>query len=444
MNALCFLPATDTLSFMVRVLSGSPGVDGRSKGGIVALLLAFLGGLLTCLTPCVYPLIPVTISIFGAAAAKSRLRAFGLSCLYVAGIAVMFSSMGFVLAVTGKVFGQFMSNPWIIGFIAAVFSVFGISLLGAFDMQLPPSLQNKLSGLSGKSRGRSKVFFMGLVAGIIAAPCTGPSLGAILTYVATTGSQWFGMAMLFSFSIGLGLPFLILGTFSSLVASRPKPGPWMDSIKSGLGIIMFVMALYFLRGALPGMDRLFHATPIYYALMLCSIALGIILGALHLSYHNASPLTAMRKTIGCILVTLGAFGMIGAMTSGNDANSGTTGSLQEHDVWLHDVGRGLEWARELKMPVMVDFYADWCIACKELDKTTFGAPGVQKELSRFIRIKADFTKDSPAAKQLAKEYSIRGLPVLEFYSSAGERLTDKRVIGFVNAQALADHLKSIR
>jgi thiol:disulfide interchange protein DsbD len=464
MNTMCFLPATDSLSFAPYVRPGSPVARAAlsaasqsgdsftvaktaspqkdlSPHGIVALLLAFLGGLLTSLTPCVYPLIPVTIGIFGASAAKSRLRAFGLSCLYVAGIAVMFSSLGFVLAVTGKVFGQFMSNPWIIGFIAAVFGIFGVSLLGGFDIRLPSRLNNKLSSISGKSSGPFKVFFMGLIAGIIAAPCTGPSLGAILTYVATTGSQWFGAAMLFSFSLGLGFPFLILGTFSSLLASRPKPGTWMDAVKSALGIIMFVMALYFLRGAIPSMNRLFSATPLYYTLMAGSIALGIFMGAIHLSYHGASWKTAARKTTGCIMVTLGVFGIIGAALFGDHGYSETTGSEKQ---WLHDIDRGLQLNKEMKMPVIIDFYADWCIACKELDKVTFSDPNVQKELSRFIRVKADFTKDTPTAKQRAQSYAIRGLPVLEFYSTDGKRLSEKRVTGFVNAPTLLEHLKSIR
>ena len=466
MSAMCFLPAKDSLSctLCVRpdtvqqhtgksaasetdVSSRIPaeGSGGGAGGGFIALLLAFIGGLLTCLTPCVYPLIPVTISVFGATAAK-RTRAFGLSCLYVAGIAVMFSTLGFVLASTGRVFGQFMANPWVIGFIAVVFCLFGISLLGAFDVQLPSSLQNKISAFTGRSSGPRKVFFMGLVAGIIAAPCTGPSLGAILTYVATTGNQWMGMAMLFSFSMGLGLPFLALGTFSSLVASRPKPGPWMESVKSVLGIVMFIMALYFLRGVLPALDRLFFSTPLFFGSMSALVAGGLAMGAVHLSYHGGSWYIAIRKTTGCILVTIGAFGIAGAALFGAPAHAGKERQNAEKSgmAWISDIEYGLKQGRAMNMPVIIDFYADWCSACRELDKKTFSDPRVQKEVSRFIRVKADFTKETLETKQLARAYSLRGLPVIEFYSSDGKRRSDMRLTGFVNAAALLEHLKPLR
>jgi len=462
---MCFLPATDSLSVILHIRNNKHSIDvlpakasvskvsnkrdkmdAFSKGSVIALLLAFLGGLLTCLTPCVYPLIPITISIFGASSAKSRLGAFGLSCIYIAGISVMFSFLGFLFAATGRVFGQFMSNPWIIGFIAIVFCAFGVSLMGAFNMQLPSALQNKLSGFTGKSSGRTKVFFMGLVAGIIAAPCTGPSLGAILTYIAASGGRWTGIIMLFSFSLGLGFPFLLLGTFSGLIASRPKPGPWMDWVKSILGIAMFVTALYFLRNIIPSLNMLIASTPTQYIASAILTAAGFFIGAVHLSCHGESLVCIFRKSVGCVLVTAGVFGLWGQVLvkAPEQSNMAQTGLNKTDDGWMNDVYGGIDSARVSHKPVIIDFYADWCASCKELDLKTFSDSSVKKELSRFVRIRADFTKETSAAKKLAGEYSIRGLPVMEFYSSDGKILEEKRLTGFVRADALLEHLKAIK
>jgi thioredoxin:protein disulfide reductase len=468
METMCFLPATDTVTFLVHVRPAPANASGghiksnnhparaldnrsssnsmpQSRGGIIALFLAFIGGFLTCLTPCVYPLIPVTISIFGATAAKSRMRAFTLSCFYVAGISVMFSILGFIMASTGKVFGQFLSSPLVIGIVAAIFCIFGISLLGVFNIQLPSSLQNRLATIGGKRASYQKVFFMGLVAGIIAAPCTGPTLGAILTYVATAGNQWFGMLMLLSFSFGLGTPFLLLGTFSSLVVSRPKPGPWMETVKSVLGVIMFIMALYYLREVAPFVNRLFGSTPAYYSGMTLCVLSGIALGALHLSYEGASWKFIVRKTFGIILIVVGSFGIIGSAVLWPDANlHGLSKAEQNNGIaWMTDLSQGLVQARDLKKPVIIDFYADWCLACKELDKETFSDPAIRRELSRFLCIRRDLTKETEATKQIAREYSLRGIPVLEFYSSSGERLFEKRIVGFVPSDRLLDLLHKI-
>lgn len=470
METMCFLPATDSLTFLVHIRPApakagavqlqsdnrSPnslddqGRSGsrqapQSPSGILALILAFVGGLLTCLTPCVYPLVPVTISVFGATAAKSRLKAFLLSCTYVAGICAMFSTLGFIMASSGKVFGQFLANPWVVGGIAAVFCLFGISLLGAFNFQLPGVVQNRLATIGGKRSGFQKVFLMGLVAGIIAAPCTGPTLGAILTYVAAAGNQWFGMLMLFSFSVGLGAPFLLLGTFSSLIASRPKPGPWMETVKSALGVVMFIMALYFLQGIVPVFGRLFISTPAYYVGLTICVISGIAAGAFHISYHGASLIRIARKTFGVILVVAGGFGIIGAAVFGpstppSDASPEDRASFH----WVTDVQRGLAHARDLKMPVIIDFYADWCTACKELDKTTFSDTAVRRELDRFVCIRVNLTKETEQTRRIAREYGVRGIPVLEFYGPSGDRLIEKRIVGFAPSDRLLDQLQKIR
>jgi thiol:disulfide interchange protein DsbD len=466
--SMCFLPQTDTLHVVLTIhppmqpvvktqppatkdaapvrahplqqKTSTPETQPIAKGGMLALLFAFLGGLLTCLTPCVYPLIPVTIGIFGASASRRRLQAFLMSLTYVAGISLMFSALGFILAYTGQVFGQFMGNPWIIGGIIAIFCVFGVSLFGAFNLQLPPRIHNRLASLSGKSSGYKKVFLMGLVAGIIAAPCTGPSLGAILTYVATTKSPIMGTLLLFSFSIGLGLPFLFLGTFAGLLASRPKPGPWMEDVKSALGIVMFIAALYFARPILPAFNALYAETLPLIVISVSAIIIGIASGATYLSYHKKSWGGRLRKTVGIVLVVIGVFALINPLLSGSHA---ANKNVTPANSWQTDINAGLAYAKQHHKPVIIDYYADWCIACAELDKTTFSNPAVQKTLTGFVRIRVDFTRNTPQTQELSERLGIRGLPVLDFYDKKGTLLTDKRITGFIPPEKLIEQVKSL-
>ena len=466
--SMCFLPQTDKLHVVLTVhpamqpivktqppatkdtawetslplnqKTDAPETQPLAQGGILALLFAFLGGLLTCLTPCVYPLIPVTIGIFGASASRRRLQAFLMSLTYVAGISIMFSALGFILAYTGQVFGQFMGNPWIIGVIIAIFCVFGVSLFGAFNLQLPPRIHNRLASISGKSSGYKKVFLMGLVAGIIAAPCTGPSLGAILTYVATTKSPVMGTLLLFSFSIGLGLPFLFLGTFAGLLASRPKPGPWMEDVKSALGIVMFIAALYFARPIVPALNALYAETLPLIVISVSAIIIGIASGATYLSYHKKSWSGRLRKTVGIAVVVIGAFALINPLLSGSHA---ANNNITAADSWQTDINAGLAYAKEHHKPVIIDYYADWCIACAELDKTTFSDPAVQKTLSGFVRIRVDFTRSTPQTQELSARLRIRGLPVLDFYDTNGTLLPGKRITGYIPPEKLIEQVKSL-
>src|SRR5262252_4112836 len=219
-------------------------------GLIFAYAAVFVGGLLTALTPCVYPLIPITVSIFGAKQAKRRLEAAALSTMYVLGIAATYTVLGVIAAITGHAFGAGVSgNPWIIVPIALVFVVFAVSMFGAFELNLPPSLQARLSQVGGKGYGGALA--MGLVAGLIAAPCTGPVLGSVLAYVGARQSVLLGGTLLFVYALGMGLPFFIIGTFA---IALPKSGAWMEAVKSVFGIAMLVVALYFLKNVVAPLD----------------------------------------------------------------------------------------------------------------------------------------------------------------------------------------------
>ncbi|MGB8933287.1 MAG: cytochrome c biogenesis protein CcdA, partial [Anaeromyxobacteraceae bacterium] len=222
------------------------------KGSALAIAAAFAGGLLTSLTPCVYPLIPITVSVFGARRAGSRGQAMLLSGLYVLGIAVTYSALGVGAALTGRAFGSVMSNPWVIGAVAIVLVAMAASMFGAFDLALPASLQARLSRVGGA--GFAGSFAMGLVAGVIAAPCTGPVLAAALAVIAQRGSVAYGLAVMFPYALGMGLPFFLIGAFS---LSFPKSGAWMETVKSIFGVALLAAALVFARDAFPAMKPLF-------------------------------------------------------------------------------------------------------------------------------------------------------------------------------------------
>ena len=257
-EVLALLPNIKDASPDSKAGEGGLSAQLEKKGLLWVLLLVFLGGVGASLTPCVYPLIPITISVFGARDADSRLQAFGLSSVYVFGIVLTYTVLGLVAAVVGQGIGEAMKNPWVLLSIASVMVAMGLSSLGLFDIQLPSSLQNKLSAQGGK--GVLGALVMGLVAGLVATPCVGPILVAILVYVAQTQDMALGALLLSTFALGMGMLFLVLGTFANLLSKVPRSGTWMVSVKTVFGILFMVIALYYIRLALP-----FVKTPVLMA-----------------------------------------------------------------------------------------------------------------------------------------------------------------------------------
>jgi thiol:disulfide interchange protein DsbD len=412
----------------------SRGQEGLlAKGRVWALLLAFAGGVLTSLTPCVYPLIPITIGIFGARGARRLIERLTLSFIYVLGIAAMYSGLGLAAASTGAVFGQVMANPWVIGGVATVFALFGASMLGAFEMQLPAALQARLSQVGG--RGYGGAFAMGLVGGIIAAPCTGPALGAVLTYVATTRDLAFGFWLLFAFALGMGVLFIVIGTFSGAMAALPRSGAWMEGVKSALGILMLAAALFFLKDVVPPLKEALGRSTEYFAGVAGLVAVGLLLGAVHRSFHDASTGVRLRKGLGVALCVAGVYLTAGAFT--------VTASVAGPE-WVHDEAEGLAQARREGRPAMIDFYADWCAACVELDRYTYSDPRVRERLKGFVSIKVDFTEESEATRALQKKYRLVGLPTVLFFDGQGNELPHKRLTGFAPAGQFLAHIEDIR
>jgi thiol:disulfide interchange protein DsbD len=400
-----------------------------SSGPLLAVGLAFVGGVLTSLTPCVYPLIPITVSIFGARKA-GRGEAMILSGLYVLGIGAMYTALGVGAALTGQAFGGVMNNPIVIGVVALVFAAMAASMFGAFELALPAGLQARLNGVGGA--GRPGAFAMGLVAGVIAAPCTGPVLTSILLLIAKQGSVALGAGLMLSYALGMGLLFFLIGAFS---LSLPKSGAWMETVKSVFGAALLAAALIYLKDLVPGVKGLFSAAPAAAPVAAGAAAAGVLLGALHLSFHGGAGERA-SKALGVALLVLGA--AYGAGAAGARERARAAAGF----AWLHDEPASVALARAEGRPVIVDFWAEWCTACIELDKTAWADPRVREEAARFVKVKVDGTESTDAVSAIQERYQVQGMPTVVVLDSAGRQVAD-RVIGAVDAEEMLQRLRAV-
>jgi len=395
-----------------------------AHGWLWAYASVFIGGFLTSLTPCVYPLIPITVSLFGARGDDiKRSRAIALASLYVAGICVMYAALGVGSALAGRAFGTFMANPWVMAPIAGLFVLMALSMFGAFEIALPSELQQRLSTVGG--RGFGGAFAMGLVGGVIAAPCTGPVLASILAYVATTRSVLLGGSLLVTYALGMGVLFFAIAAFA---VALPKSGAWMEGVKSVFGIVMLVAALYFLRNVVPALMHYGHPTR-RFLLINVSLALGgLVLGAVHLSFHDGAAKVA-RKTVGVALLVAGLFGVIAWVLTPKPLN------------WVYGEKAGMAAAKAAHKPALLDFYADWCIPCKEMDVKTFDK--VADELGRFQLVKVDCTNDDdPVVVETVKRYDAQTRPTIIVVDSDGKVV--KKYDGVVSADDLRPVLQAVR
>jgi thioredoxin:protein disulfide reductase len=401
------------------------------RGILLAAGVVFLGGVLTSLTPCVYPLIPVTVAIFGAREGQSRLRSMALSTMYVLGMAVMYAALGLMAAMTGRLLGSMMTNVWIMGGVALILFVFAASFLGAFEIRLPTSLQMRLSRIGGE--GYFGAFAMGLVAGLIAAPCTGPVLGGVLAYVAASQDVVLGATLLFVFAIGMGLLFWVIGTFS---VSLPKGGPWMDAVKSIFAVAMLVVALWFLKDAVRPIRAVLVSADWVPLATGIAVAVGILIGGIHRSFQ-AGARDRVLKGAGLVLLVGGLFLRVGGLT--------VVGAAERDAVaWIHDEREGLAAAEEAQRPVFIDFRADWCTACIELERHTFPHPDVAEEAERFVAVKIDATyDDDPEIQRLLEKYRINGLPTVVFLDSEGNERSDLRVERFVPPRDMLRRMRDV-
>ena len=281
--------------------SAEGGLARALSGGRVwlAFLLVFAGGILTSLTPCVYPLIPITVSLFGANESAGLFKSFLLSVVYVLGIVVTYAILGVAVASTGAVFGQIMANSWVVGFISLILVSLGLSMFGVFEIRLPYAVQNRLNTVGGA--GFAGAFAMGTVAGVIAAPCTGPALAVVLTYIATTGSLFLGFWLMFTYALGMGLLFIGIGTFSGLLSALPRSGGWMYILENIFGIAIITMAVYFLKDVFLPLQNFLENSLSFFAIAGGLVVIGLWLGKLTERFSGISTGMKFRKAFGLLL-----------------------------------------------------------------------------------------------------------------------------------------------
>ena len=454
--------------------------SGRWLAGVS---IVFLGGLLTAMTPCVYPLIPITVGIFGARKSESRSKSVLLTSAYILGMGLVFSVLGVVAAETGRAFGSLLGDPRVVVGLSIFLLILASSMFGAFELALPSGMMQRLNAVG--SAGVAGAFLMGSVSGFLAAPCTGPVLTALLAFVAKTQSLFLGGSLLFIYAMGIGVPFFLIGVFALRL---PKGGMWMEWVKSLLGIALVALAASYLRDAFGPLRQVFshlaeamgRAPGAWIAALVAAVGIGI--GAVHRSFKG-SAWEASVKGFGVLLVAAAILlrgTALNAPPSGEmwrglcaghfrDANqrlvshladafwvkvclaetNGTAGMRWDAifpvgSAPMKDVRATLEKSRQGR-PVLIDFFAEWCAACKELDRHTYSDPSVIQEVNgRFLTVKIDGTNDREDVDALYQQFGVQALPTVAFISSDGEILDAPRVTGFLDPDKFLAELKKVR
>jgi thiol:disulfide interchange protein DsbD len=425
------VPAGETVAEINRAIFArfSPGEESAlldneiarqfEENALAAFAAIFLVGLALNLTPCVYPMLSVTVSIFGAQSDTHTMRVFSKALVYVLGIATMYSVLGVTAALGGGLFGSWLQSSWVLAGIAALLFGLSLSMFGVYEIRAPYWVTERLGGTTGT--GIVSLYVSGLVVGIFAAPCVGPPIIALLALVAAKGDPMFGFWTFFVLSLGLGFPYLVLGTFSGLLKKIPRSGPWLVWVERIFGVVLTAAALFYLALA-------FAPSYSAWVVPLALLAGGVYLGFLEPSGKERVSIRRIKLMFGIVAV---AFGLVSF-----DA------LRQPGMIWEPYAPEKLAAAKTAGQPVVIDFYADWCIPCVELDKKTFTDVQVIDATKNFVRLKVDLTSfDSPESEQLRKHYNIAGVPTIVFLNGNGQEVKSARVIGYLPPAQFLERVK---
>ncbi len=476
---ICYPPQTTTVSvtlassgsgtggFLARALgsgdspasSATPAAEHDESGriarlldgsGTAVILASFFGfGLLLTFTPCVFPMIPILSGIIvGHGHAISKGRAFGLSSLYVLGMALTYAAAGVAAGLSGTLLSAALQNPWVLGAFALVFVVLALSMFGFYELQLPTALQSRLSDNANHQKGGSPggVIAMGALSALIVGPCVAAPLAGALLYIAQTGNAVLGGAALFTMALGMGAPLIVVGVLAR--SALPKPGPWMEGVKRAFGVMLLGVAIWLLTPVLPSIVPMLA----WAGLLVFS---AIYLHALDPLPAHASGWQRFWKGFGVIALLAGAALFIGALAGSRDplqplailraqAASSAPAAAETKFQRVASVEELDQILKTATRPVMLDFYADWCISCKEMERFTFADPAVARRLEGFQLIQADVTANSDADKALLKRFKLFGPPGIIFFDATGAERKNLRVVGFQNAETFGKVLDAAR
>lgn len=387
-------------------------------------------------TPCVLPMYPILTSIVLGSGKLSQRRALGLSLVYVQGMALTYTLLGLVVASAGLQFQAAMQHPYVLIGLSILFVTLALSMFGVYTLQLPSGVQTWLNNLSNKQQGGSSagVFAMGAISGLVCSPCTTAPLSGALLYVAQSGDLLTGGVALYALAMGMGIPLILVAMFGNKLL--PKAGGWMDRVKTLFGFVLLAAPIFLLERILPEM----WSTALW-------SALGI--AAFGWLYHvkNSLEFGGWKQSAVGIIAVLGLFAS--AQPALNYWFADSTQQAQTSEVSfikirnVEELQQQLTLAKQAKKPVMLDFYADWCVACKEFEKYTFHDPAVEAQLKQFVLLQADATRNQAQDIELLQAQQVLGLPTIDFWDAQGNPVSNARLTGFMQAAPFLEHIQRI-
>jgi thiol:disulfide interchange protein DsbD len=435
------------------ITSPQPQVDNENsqiaklfKQGSFWLIVSFFfgAGLLLAFTPCMFPMVPILSGIIVGRGHKiTHAHGFILSLAYVLGMALTYAIVGVAAGLSGTLLSNALQTPWVLGGFAAIFVVLSLSMFGFYELQLPTSLQSKLSDTSNKLHGGhlSGVFVMGALSAIIVGPCVAAPLAGALLYIGQTHDALLGGSALFSMALGMGIPLLLIGASAGTLL--PKAGAWMEAVKQFFGVLLLALAIWIIQPLLPTSVQML----LWAALLIFS---AIYLRALDALPHNANGWHKLLKGLGLFALLFGAAYLIGALSGAPDilrplGNIGHAEAQVPTTLQFSRIKNVMELDQRITQArgrtVMLDFYADWCVSCKEMERFTFSDTKIQSKLKHVLLLQADVTANTEDDKALLQRFGLFGPPAILLFDKQGSEMSDYRITGF---QDPAQFLKSLQ